>query len=86
VNATGVAGASVTGVTGGGTQWDVTVGTGTGDGTIRLDMVNDTGTAPTLTNLPFTTGQSYTIDKTAPAVVALRVSMPTRQRRPTWTF
>jgi hypothetical protein len=71
VNATGVAGASVTGVTGGGTQWDVTVGTGTGDGTLRLDMVNDTGTSPTLTNLPFTTGQSYTIDKTAPAVVSI---------------
>ncbi len=71
VNAVGVTGASVTGVTGVGTQWDVTVNTGTGDGTIRLDMANDNGTSPTLTNLPFTTGQSYNIDKTAPAVASI---------------
>src|SRR5690606_928785 len=71
VNTTGVAGASVTGVSGAGTQWDVTVDTGTGDGTLRLDMDNDAGATPTLTNLPFTTGQSYTIDKTAPAVATI---------------
>jgi hypothetical protein len=71
VNAVGVTGASVTGVTGVGTQWDVTVDTGAGDGTVRLDMVNDNGMSPTLTNLPFTTGQAYNIDKTAPAVASI---------------
>ncbi len=68
---TGLSGASVTGVSGSGTTWTVTAGTGTGDGTIRLDMVNATGVAPGVSNLPYTTGESYSIDKTAPAVTGI---------------
>ncbi|MCB9935762.1 MAG: IPT/TIG domain-containing protein [Planctomycetes bacterium] len=67
----GIVGESVSGVSGSGTLWDVTVNTGSGDGTIRLDMVNDTSMTPTLTNLPFTGGQMYTIDKTAPTVSSI---------------
>ncbi|MBI2931486.1 MAG: hypothetical protein HYY16_07525, partial [Planctomycetes bacterium] len=67
-----VAGATVSGVSGAGDTWTVTVDTGTGDGTIRLDataagaVVDTTGNP--LTGLPFTTGESYTIDKTGPTV------------------
>jgi hypothetical protein len=67
----GLSGASVTGVSGSGTTWTVTAGTGTGDGTIRLDMVNATSVSPGVSNLPYTTGESYTIDKTAPSVTGI---------------
>ncbi|MCA8945059.1 MAG: IPT/TIG domain-containing protein, partial [Planctomycetes bacterium] len=66
-----ISGTSVTGVSGSGTTWDVTVNTGSGDGTIRLDMTNDSGVNPSLTNIPFTSGQTYTIDKTAPTVSSI---------------
>src|SRR5205823_5883942 len=66
---TGVTGASVSGVTGSGTTRTVTVNSGSGDGTIRLDVQND-GTIKSGTNVPlsapFTAGDVYTIDKTAP--------------------
>jgi hypothetical protein len=74
---TGVAGASVTGVTGSGTTYTVAVGTGTGSGTIRLDVVdNDSivngGSTPLggagAGNGNFTTGQVYTVDKSLPTV------------------
>ncbi len=69
---TGISGASVTGVSGSGAVYTVTVSTGTGDGTLRLDIPN----AATITDLagnalsglPFTGGQVYTVDKTAPGV------------------
>ena len=72
-----VAGASVTGVSGSGTTYTVTVNTGTGNGTIRLDVVDDdsivNGTPAPLGgtgagNGNFTTGEVYTVDKTAPVV------------------
>jgi gliding motility-associated-like protein len=58
-------GAGIASVSGSGTTYTVTVNTGTGDGTIRLD-VNGSGISPSVTNVPFTTGQVYTIDRTAP--------------------
>ncbi|MEO1144895.1 MAG: Ig-like domain-containing protein [Cyanobacteria bacterium J06638_22] len=74
---TGITGASVTNAT---TTDDiiytVTVNTGTGDGTLRLDLsdnnsITDNDTNPLggsgLNDGDFTTGESYTIDKTAPA-------------------
>ncbi|MCS7045072.1 MAG: hypothetical protein NZO58_01820, partial [Gemmataceae bacterium] len=76
----GVSGASITSVTGTGATRTVTVNTGTGSGTIRLDVVDDdtivdgagnklggTGAG----NGDFTTGEVYTIDKTAPVVVSI---------------
>src|SRR5205085_5271059 len=73
----GITGASVSNVTGSGTTWTVSVNTGSGDGTIRLDLTDDdmivNGSASPLGgagsgNGNFTTGQSYTFDKTAPLV------------------
>ncbi len=63
----GISGASVGTPTGSGTTWTVPVNTGSGDGTIRLDMVNATGLTPTVTT-PYTSGEVYTIDKTAPTI------------------
>src|SRR5205814_2259117 len=67
-----IAGASVTGAAGGGTVWTITVNTGAGSGTIRLDVPNtatiNDGVGNALSGLPFTGGQIYTVDKTAPTV------------------
>lgn len=76
ITSNGVTGASVTNVTGSGKVYTVTVNTGTGDGTIRLDVsdddtILDAGATPlggVGDNGDFTTGQLFTIDKTAPAV------------------
>ncbi len=74
----GIAGASVTGVSGSGTTRIVTVATGTGDGTIRLDVSDDDSITATsdadplggagVGNGDFTGGQSYVVDKTAPGI------------------
>ncbi len=71
----GVSGATVGGVSGSGATRTVTVNTGTGSGTIRLD-VNSSGTGIIDgTGNPlsggFTSGQSYTVDKTSPAVASI---------------
>ena len=70
----GVTGAAITSITGSGTTWTVTVNTGSGDGTIGLNLVDDDtivdmvgnplgGTGAGNGNF---TGEVYTIDKTAP--------------------
>jgi len=70
----GVTGASVTATDGSGTTYDITVNTGSGDGTIRLD-VQTGGTvidaAGNLLATGFTSGESYTIDRTAPTVQSI---------------
>ncbi len=71
VTANGLTGASVVSVSGGGAMYSVTVNTGTGDGTLRLDVIdNDTiidslnvplgGVGPGNGN--FTTGPSYAVN------------------------
>ncbi len=71
---TGLTSPSITNVTAVGgapaTQWNVTVNTGIGDGTLGLNMTNDTGLSHDVFTLPFT-GQTYTIDKTAPTVASI---------------
>ncbi|MFN7117489.1 MAG: Calx-beta domain-containing protein, partial [Saprospiraceae bacterium] len=66
-----VAGATITNVMGSGTTWTVTASTGTGDGTLGLNMTNSTGATDAAgngpTNLTFV-GEVYDIDKTAPTV------------------
>jgi len=76
----GVTGASLASLTGTGKVYTVTVNTGTGDGSIGLNLENSTGIAPAVsTTLPFT-GGTYTIDKTIPAVTTLyMVSSNTNQ-------
>ncbi len=74
VTASGVTGASVTGVTGSG-PYTVTVNTGSGDGTVRLDVNGGTATindaAGNALTASFTTGDTDTIDKTVPAVQSI---------------
>ncbi len=60
-----ISGASVTGVSGSGTLYTVTVSTGTGGGTLRLDVPDTTTITDTVGNtlsgLPFMDGEAYTI-------------------------
>ena len=49
------------------TQWTVTASTGSGSGTLGLNMVNGSGISASIANLPFT-GQVYAIDMVAPTV------------------
>jgi len=68
---TGIAGASITSLTGSGATYTVTANTGTGNGTIGLNLANSTGITPGIsTVLPFA-GQVYTIDKTPPTATSL---------------
>jgi hypothetical protein len=61
-----VSGASINSLSGSGTTYTVSVNTGSGSGTLTLRLINDTGLSPRIsTTLPFT-GETYTIDKTAP--------------------
>jgi len=64
-----------------GTTIDVTVNSVSGDGTLRLDL-NSTGTgiadaAGNAISGGFTSGQMYTIDKTAPTVISINRQTPT---------
>ncbi|HJQ13570.1 MAG TPA: Ig-like domain-containing protein [Anaerolineales bacterium] len=68
----GLAGSPViTGVTTVGTapatQWTVTASTGIGEGSLGLNLTNDTGLSQDVTNLTFTS-QVYSIDRTPPTV------------------
>jgi len=63
---TGVTGASVTGVSGSGSLYSVTVSTGSGNGSLRLDVpmgatIMDAA-GNSLAGLPYTAGQTYTIE------------------------
>ncbi|MEW6400404.1 MAG: amidase domain-containing protein [Chloroflexota bacterium] len=60
-------GAAINGVSGSGSEYTVTVDTGHGDGTLRLDVsasanITDLAGNP-LTGLPYTTGEAYTVIK-----------------------
>ncbi|GAB3588258.1 hypothetical protein GCM10027345_39970 [Hymenobacter daeguensis] len=67
-----VSGASVASVSGSGNNYTVIVNTGTGNGTLQLQIVNSNGVTPVVTNLPF--GQDiYTISR-ATATVTTSVS------------
>jgi len=78
ITASGTTGASVGApATGdGGITWTVPVNTGTGDGTIQLVLANASGILPGISNtLPFA-GDTYTVDKTAPAVLTIAAQEP----------
>ncbi|PYS35632.1 MAG: hypothetical protein DMF75_03040, partial [Acidobacteria bacterium] len=79
---TGIAGASITGLSGSGTTYTVTVDTGTGDGTVRLNVVDDDSIMSTdalvlplggtgVGNGNFSTGEVYTVSKSDPSVVSI---------------
>ena len=76
----GVAGASVTDVSGSGDTYTVTVDTGTGDGTLSIDVTDDDSIVDGATNplgVPgagngdYTSGETYSIDKTPPGVSSI---------------
>jgi uncharacterized repeat protein (TIGR01451 family) len=49
------------------TQWNISASTGTGSGTLGINLINDSGLTHDLTNLPFA-GQVFDIDRTPPTV------------------
>jgi len=72
LTATGLTGAAVTGVSGSGNTYSVSVSTGSGDGTLRLDVVDDDSIINSSStplggagagNGNFTSGQVYTINR-----------------------
>jgi hypothetical protein len=69
----GLTGASVSSVSGSGNTYTVTVNTGTGDGTLRLNVNSDAGLTPALSNVPYTSGTTYTITKSFAAAPTLRI-------------
>lgn len=80
-----MAGASITSITGGPRIYTVTVNTGTGDGALRLDLAdNDSiqdGVANKLGgagvgNGSFSGGETYTFDRTSPAVLNVTSMTP----------
>ena len=79
-----ITGESITSVVdlGAGTVWRVTASTGSGDGTLRLDVSNDSGLTPGLTNEPFTGGQTMVIDKSGPGIAISAPSTATTSGGP----
>jgi hypothetical protein len=69
----GLSGAAVSSVSGSGATYTVTVNTGSGDGTLRLNVANATGVTPTISNVPYTSGEPYTITKSFAAAPTLRI-------------
>jgi hypothetical protein len=96
LTATGTASASVSSVTGSGTTYTVTANTVAGDGTLRLDVTDDDSIADTATNKlggtgtgngNSTTGQAFTVDRTAPTVTSINraAATPTNAGSVSWT-
>jgi hypothetical protein len=80
VTAAGLTGASVTTVSGAPKVYTVSVNTGSGSGTLRLDVLDDDSITDTASNPlgssgsangNYPTGELYTIDKTAPTAGSL---------------
>ncbi len=61
-----------------GLTWTIPVTTGGTDGALTLRLANATGLSAALTGLPYS-GQSYTMDKTAPQVQSVVRQLPTGQ-------
>ncbi|MBI3163758.1 MAG: DNRLRE domain-containing protein [Chloroflexi bacterium] len=73
LSTSGVTGASVTGVSGAGNTYTVTVNTGSGSGSIRLDVVDDdsiTNASSAPLSGGFSTGQAFLVDNLAPTVLS----------------
>jgi PKD repeat protein len=79
----GISGASVDSVSGSGSSYTVTVDTGSGSGTIRLDVDDDDSILDSVSNPlggsgtgngDYTSGEVYTLDRTAPTADVTDVS------------
>ena len=95
ISGAGLTGASVTGVSGGPNVYTVSVNTGSGSGTLRLDIhdndsITDAAGNPLggsgATNGNFSTGEFYTIDKTAPTAGSLFTANVGLSGGTTYTF
>lgn len=74
ITSTGVNNPYVTAVSGSGTTWNVTAYSGTGNGTVTLNLANSNGINPGISNtLPFA-GETFTIDRVAPSLTAVSIS------------
>jgi hypothetical protein len=80
-----VTGASITGVNGSGTEYFVTVDTGTGEGYLDLDVLDDDSILDSnlnplggvgVSNGDFTNGHRYRIDKNDPTVTGITLANP----------
>ncbi|PRY22442.1 putative Ig domain-containing protein, partial [Spirosoma oryzae] len=69
----GLNGATVASLAGSATTYTVTVNTGTGDGDLTLNVANATGVSPTISNVPYTSGDRYTITRSFAAAPTLRI-------------
>jgi hypothetical protein len=67
----GISGAFITGITGSANTFTITVNTGTGNGTLGLHFINDTGLSIPVNNKPFLSINYYTIDKTGPQIISV---------------
>lgn len=74
LTSTGVNNPYVTAVSGSGTTWNVTAYSGTGNGTVTLNLANSNGINPGISNtLPFA-GETFTIDRVAPSLTSVSIS------------
>ena len=80
----GITGASVNSVSGAGTNYVVSVNTGSGNGTVRLDVIDNDAFTDTVGNKlggdgagnGNFTGEAFTIDKSIPKVISIARSSP----------
>ena len=83
-------GATITATTGTATTWTVTADTAPGDGTLALDLNDPTGIQDLAGNqlASLATGETYTIDKTAPTVLSITRADPdpTTASTVSWTI
>lgn len=68
---------AVTAVSGSGNSWNVVVSSGSGAGTIVLNLANSNGISPTISNtLPFV-GATLTVDRVLPTLSSIQLVNPT---------
>ncbi|WP_316795539.1 MBG domain-containing protein [Pedobacter agri] len=71
-----LSGIAIASISGSGSIYTVTVNTGTGSGNLTLNLANATGLTPSIsTSLPFS-GETYSIDKSAPLVIVSSTAGP----------
>lgn len=70
ITVSGVSGEALGTITGSGTSYNVPVDVTTGEGTVRLDMNNTTAIDLVVDNVPYTSGELYDVDLTAPLLLS----------------